>query len=251
MFPDYPAFPLRLVLEVGWALLTRRRRSLRQDALSCLPRLSLIVLSQEHIPQDGPALILMNHYHRPGFQAWWFALAISALMPVEVCWTVTNAWTDDGTPGARWRAWLSPCFLPRLAEVYGFVSMPPMPPRPHEVEARASAVRKLLSLARQNPPPVLAFAPEGQDSPNGGLMRPHPGVGRLISLLDGSGFSLYPVGIWEDKRALVLNFGAPFRLTPLPGLKPEERDARVSEQVMIAIARLLPPYLRGEFNLME
>jgi 1-acyl-sn-glycerol-3-phosphate acyltransferase len=205
------------------------------------------VEGKEHIPQTGPALIVLNHYHRPGFQAYWFALAISAVTPVEIHWTITGAWTDDGSPGAGWRAWLSPFFLPRLARVYGFTSMPPMPPRPHEVAARAYAVRHLLSTARQIPPPVLALAPEGQDNPAGGLMRPHPGVGRLVSLLAGLGFPVTPVGVSEDDQNLVLNFGHPFHLRRSNGLPPSQRDEQATEQVMRAIAALLPCPLRGEY----
>ncbi len=135
MPPIYPHLPLEVVLAVSWAALSGRRRVFRQDALRCTRDLPLAVGGREHIPQTGPVVIVMNHYHRPGFQAFWISLAISSVVPMEVHWTMTGAWTDDGTPGAGWHAWLSPHFLPRLAEVYGFTSMPPMPPRPHEVES--------------------------------------------------------------------------------------------------------------------
>jgi 1-acyl-sn-glycerol-3-phosphate acyltransferase len=209
------------------------------------------VEGKEHIPQAGPALVVLNHYHRLGFQAYWFSLAISAVTPVEIHWTITGAWTDDGSPGAGWRARLSRHFLPRLARVYGFTSMPPMPPRPQEVAARASAVRHLLNAAQQTPPPVLALAPEGQDNPAGGLMRPHPGVGRLMSLLAGLGYPVIPVGIAEDDRHLVLTFGQPFHLDLPKKANTIQRDQQAAEQVMKEIAALLPFSLRGEYAAAE
>jgi hypothetical protein len=227
--------------------LSGERRSFRQDALRYTAGLPLKVAGSQHIPQTGPALIVMNHYHRSGFQAYWFTLAISAVTPAEIHWAITSTWTDDGTPGARLRAWISPLFLPRLAGVYGFTSMPPMPPRPHEIAARAAAVRHLLGVAQQNPPPLLALAPEGQDNPAGGLMRPHPGVGRLMSILGGLGYPFIPVGIAEDDQHLVLNFGHPFQLRLPFGLTPSQRDTQAAEQVLKAIASLLPLPLRGEY----
>jgi hypothetical protein len=161
---------------------------------------------------------------------------------------MTNAWTDDGTPGAKLRALLSPHVLPRLALVYGFTSMPPMPPRPHEAEARAAAVRHLLSVSRRTPPPVLALSPEGQDNPAGGLMRPHPGVGRLLALLDGLGYPFIPVGVAEDEHSLVISFGRSFHLALPSGLAAAQRDRQAADQVKQAIAALLPTALHGEYN---
>lgn len=250
MPPVYPSIPFSDWLSLAWAGLSGGRRSFRGDALRVTSGLALRVTGKEHIPQAGPALIVLNHYHRPGFQAYWFSLAISAITPVEIHWTITGAWTNDGSPGAGWRAWLSRFFLPRLAQVYSFTSMPPMPPRPQEVAARAAAVRHLLNVAHQTPPPVLALAPEGQDNPAGGLMRPHPGVGRLMSILDGLGYPIIPVGISEDDHHLVLNFGQPFHLTLPNGLTPSQRDAQAARQVMRAIAALLPFSLRGEYAVM-
>lgn len=231
-----------------WDSLHGVQRSFRQDALRLTAALPLVVIGRRNIPQSGPAVIVMNHYHRPGFQAFWISLAISALTPVEIHWTMTRAWTNDGTPGAGLRARLSPYFLPRLAHLYGFTSMPPMPPRPFEKESRASAVRHILSTARQTPPPILGLAPEGQDNPAGGLMRPHPGVGRLLAHLMGMRFVLVPVGVYEDEQQLILNWGSGFQAVISEGLAPAEIDHRTADQVMQAIASLLPETLRGAYG---
>lgn len=225
--------------------MTRNQRSFRQDALRLNADLPLRIQGAENIPQAGPALIVMNHYHRPGFQAFWISLAISAVVPAEIHWTMTGAWTNDGTPGAWLRALLSPLFLPRLARLYGFTSMPPMPPRPFETVARAAAVRHLLRAARQKPAPIWGLAPEGQDNLLGGLMRPHPGVGRLMALIAEMGCPIIPVGVFENELHLCLNFGQGFQLAVPPGLTTTELDQCAADQVMRSIARLLPGEQRG------
>ncbi|MBN2548903.1 MAG: 1-acyl-sn-glycerol-3-phosphate acyltransferase [Anaerolineales bacterium] len=247
MPPIYPPIPLSAWLSLAWTGLSGKQRSFRQDALRCTARLPLMVNGSQHIPQTGPALMVMNHYHRPGFQAYWFTLAISAVTPAEIHWTITSAWTDDGTPGAKFRATISPFLLPRLARVYAFTSMPPMPPRPHEITARAAAVRQLLGVAQQNPPPLLALAPEGRDHPAGELMPPPPGVGRLLAMLDGFGYPIVPIGVSEDQHRLILTFERPFHLTLPKDLNPTQRDEQAAEQVMKEIAALLPAELQGAY----
>jgi 1-acyl-sn-glycerol-3-phosphate acyltransferase len=232
-----------LIAAVAIASLSKRRRSFQHDARLWAKDLQVEVRSAEHLPNRGPAVVVMNHFHRPGFQAWWFALAIAAYAPLEMHWVMTAAWTDDGTPGAAWRARVSTVLLPRLAKVYGFTSMPPMPPRPHEIRARAWAVRDLLRIARTQSPPVIAIAPEGQDTPTGALMQPHPGVGRLLALLGETGATFHPVGVYETER-LVLSCGRPFALENFPRTG---RDQAAAALVMRHIAELLPPFLQGDF----
>jgi hypothetical protein len=248
MPPQYPPLPFELLPGVAASLILKRRRDFRKDALYCTRRLSVHITGQEHIPRHGPALLVSNHYSRAGFQAYWIALAISAAVPVSLHWTMTAAWTDDGTPGAGLRAAFSRVFFPRLARLYGFTSMPPMPPRPEEAAARASAVRRLLRAAHADPPPVLALVPEGQDTPGGALMRLHPGAGRLLDQLAKLGYAFIPVGVFEDETALCLRFGPTFHLRLPPGLSSAERDRQAADRVMTALAEQLPEELRGVYG---
>lgn len=249
MFPDY-SYPLRLAPGFAASLLCGIHRSFRRDAQACIARLDppLRVLGEENIPRTGPALITFNHYYRPGFHAWWLALAVAAVVPQEIHFAMTGELTFPGQwyaplgqAGSRW-------LLNRLAKIYGFTTMPPMPPRPQDVEARARSVRAMLEYARQHPRAILALVPEGGDNvPSGALARPAPGAGRSVSLLAAQGFPITPVGAYEEAGEFCLRFGAAYRLEVPHDLAPDERDRRAAQIVMSTIAAQLPPRLRGSF----
>jgi len=251
MSPTYP-LPWQILPGLAADLLLGRRRSLRADAVACVARLtpSLQVLGEEFIPQGGPCLLTVNHYTRPGLPAWWLVLAASACVPAEIHWIMTSAWTY---PDAL-RAWsitpLTRVFFKRLAHVYGFTSMPPMPPDPVEVEARAQAVRRVLEYARRSVNPIIGLAPEGRDAPKeqpGALVDPPPGVGRFVLQLTRLSLPISPVGVFEADGGLCIRFGQAYGLEITEGFKPEERDRQASREVMLRIANLLPPELRGGY----
>jgi 1-acyl-sn-glycerol-3-phosphate acyltransferase len=241
--------PWKLAASVLLSAARNQQRSFRADALRCMApgQPSLQVTGGEHIPASGPALLTLNHYSRPGFQAYWIALAISAVVPAEIHWTMTAAWTNDGSFKSYLLEEASRRFFPRLAKVYGFTPMPPMPPRPQEAEQRARAVRQVLAVAQSQPAPLLALAPVGRDMPGGRLGRPPAGAGRFLVLLSQLGYPFYPVGVFEAGRALCLSFGPAYALEVPPGLTRGESAAYAGEAVLLAIARLLPEDLRGEF----
>ena len=249
MVPRYP-LPLRLFLSALLSTVRNRRRSFRADAQRCLARgqPALHVTGDEHIPVSGPALLTLNHYSRPGFQAYWIALAVSSLVPAEMHWTMTAAWTYNGSFKSYLMEKASRRLFPPLARTYSFTPMPPMPPRPSEVQARARAVRQVLAVAKSQPPPVLALAPEGQDTPGGRLIRPSAGAGRFLILLAQLGYPFYPLGVFESGGSLCLSFGPAYTLEVPPGLNRDESDRYAGEVVMRAIARLLPEELKGEFT---
>lgn len=247
MPPEYPRLAPEVILGAAWALLGGGRRSFRQDALRLARDLAVVVSGAEHIPQSGPGVVVFNHYSRPGFQAWWIAIALAARVPVEMHWTMTAAWTEAGDLGSRVKAAASALLFPRLARVYGFTAMPPMPPRPHEAQERARAVRQVLAAVRKKPRLLVGLSPEGQDAPGGALMRPHPGAGRFLALLSGPGYPFYPVGVDETNAALRLHFGPPFRLELPPGTSPQQVDRLAADAAMQAIAALLPERLRGAY----
>ncbi len=231
-------------------LLLLRRRDFHRDAQACVARLhpSLQVCNPENIPQQGPCVLTVNHYHRPGFGAEWLALSISALVSVHVHWVMTAEFMHEGKCFQPLGSSVSRILLKRIARVYGFTCMPPMPPRPQDVQARAASVRAVLEVVKNTREPVLGFAPEGHDaSDKGVLTRPPAGVGRLGLLIAKAGLTFVPVGAYEADGMFHLRFGEGYVLSVPSGMRAKERDSQASKTIMEHIAFLLPPSLRGEF----
>jgi len=248
-------FPKYHISWVTWvrlvvAGLALRQRSFSKDCLEVVNSLQppLEVRGAEHIPSRGTCLVTCNHYHRPGFAAWWITVAISSAIAThrasdadkEVHWLMTAALTLPGNPFRRIVIPATRWAFPRVAHVYGFVNMPPMPPSPDEVEARARAVMKTLRLARRlsREGGIIAIAPEGRDAKPGELGEPPESAGEFIALLVQTGMPVLPAGVWEVDGRLRASFGPLF----VPEIPSERalRDKVVSDQVMGAIARLLP-----------
>jgi 1-acyl-sn-glycerol-3-phosphate acyltransferase len=249
---DYPrySYPLRLAPGLITNVLFGGQRSFRCDGLACVGRINppLRLLGEENIPQGGPCLITFNHYYRPGFNAWWMALAIAATVPVDIHFVMTGELTFPGKwyaplgmAGSRW-------LLKRFSRLYGFTAMPPMPPRPEDVMARAGSVRATLAYARSHPQAILGLAPEGGDQPGGVVKMPPSGAGRFILLLAEQGFPLLPVGCFEESGAFCLRFGTPYPLQIPRRLGADEKNRQAAKVVMSAIAAQLPERLRGEFG---
>ena len=250
--PRYP-LPWRTVARIAWDAIqvggAPRRRSFGADARAFVSGLCppLRIVGGEHVPQRGPALLTVNHYARPGFQAYWLALAISAMVPVDVYWSMTAAWTYPDWLRRNTVTPLTRRLFRRLAALYGFTTMPPMPPDPRDTVARAAAVRRVLAYAQQAPQPVIGLAPEGADAPGGALTRPPAGVGRFMLHLAQRDLPVVPVGVYEARGAFCLRFGSPYRLTVPRVLSAAERDTRASRIAMQHIAALLPTHLRGAY----
>ena len=246
--PKYSLPPV-LVAALGRDILLLRRRDFHQDAVACIARLSppLKILGSQNIPQCGPCVITVNHYHREGFGAQSIALAIASLLPVNMHWIMTNEFTYPG----KWYEWFgtigSQLLLRRIASIYSFWTMPPMPPREKDVEARAAAVRAVLENVRRAKNPILGLAPEGYDPPTGVLTRPPSGMGRFGLLLAKAGLVFIPVGAYEADGFFHIHFGEAYELYVPPHLSPDEKDDQASQLIMETIARLLPVPLRGEF----
>jgi hypothetical protein len=234
-------------------LLLLHNRNFHRDALACIANLRppLHVIGQENIPQNGPCLLTVNHYHRPGFGAQWLALAIASLVPQNMHWIITGEFTYPGKWYERFGTAGSKFLLERIAYVYDFFSMPPMPPREKDVEARAASVRKVLEyvMCAEESGPILGLAPEGYDASNTGILaRPFKGVGRFGLLLSKTGMRFVPVGAYEMDGRLHVSFGSAYQLKVSPGLSSDEKDHYASQMIMENIARLLPVHLRGEFH---
>ena len=198
------------------------------------------------IPQTGPFLVTLNHYSRPGFFILWAAAAISAALPRPSTWLMTSAWTNRTGGVDRLRTWLSQIIFERLAEMYGMVTMPPMPPVPGDSAERALSIRRLLHRMRADKDAIVCVAPEGMDFPGGELGVPHPGTGKLLLQIANTTRQVLPVGVFEVDGRLVIRFGKPYVLTLSDGL--EDVDRAASDEAMHRIAALLPEGMRGVYG---
>jgi hypothetical protein len=245
----YP-IPAIVAAQVFFAIFLQRRISFRCHALRLLAGLEPPpkILGFQNIPQNGPCVITVNHYSRPGFSAMWLGIGISALVPWEVCWCMTSAWTYAGMPLQRIRSFISRTFLTAIAGVYDFISMPPISNEPHQLQEGTRAIRAIFNYARNNPQGILAFAPEGRDIPGGILGMPPPGTGKLALTLARRGFMFCPVGGYEENGVFTLAFGKSYELSLLTSQPNDMIDRKASRQMMTAIAACLPRELRGEFD---
>jgi hypothetical protein len=246
--PKY-SYPPALFAALARDILLLRKRDFRSDAEACIHHLipPLHVRGYEHIPLRGPCVITVNHYHRVGFGAQWLALAIASQVPAPMHWIMTGEFTYPG----KWYESIgtlgSKILLQRIADVYSFTSMPPMPPREKDVEARAISVRAVLDYVRRTEDPIIGLAPEGHDPPGGILTRPARGVGRFGLLLSKAGLSFVPAGAYEAGGSFHVHFGPSYTLTVPRDLSADEKDRQASQIIMENIAGLLPVHLRGEF----
>jgi hypothetical protein len=248
MRPRY-RFPFRITASVLGSFLLGARRSLAFDAPRLIRGVDRFSVRGAVPAGSGPYLFLINHFSAPGFRAWWLAIGLTAAAGRALHWPMTAAWTSPDPLRDRWITPLTERMLARIARMYGFTPMPPMPPRPQDALARARTVRRVLRRARTDRPDI-ALAPEGMDSPGGRLMQPPAGVGRFVALLAAAGYTLVPVGAFEEDDAFVIRFGEPFSISETDAVfntasvcTPAARDRETSRIVMEKIAGLLPPNL--------
>jgi hypothetical protein len=244
MPPRY-RYPARVTLSIFRDLLLGRKRSFVKDAERLREGIQRLQISGEIPVGPTPFLFLVNHYSRPGFRAWWISIALSSAVSRDMHWPMTSAWTYPDPLRSRLITPLTEWVLARAARMYSFTLMPPMPPHPKDAAARADSVRRILRLAHRDHP-AIGIAPEGMDSPDGRLMQPPAGAGRFIAHLADAGYTLVPVGAFEEGEAFVLRFGKPFSLKTEAVMKTASVSARDQETIRIVmekIGELLPDKL--------
>ena len=235
-------------LHFAWAITAQQTRSFHQDASELSALLNYKVYGREWVPTSGPILLTPNHYYRPGYGIWNVVIALSAVVPAEIHWITTSMLTYPGQRRGIILRPLSHYLLAQAARVYAFTTMPPMPPDPSQVQARALAVRQVMHLINRAPPPlIIGLAPEGQDFTSGCLGMPPSGSGRFILHLLRKGLSIVPVGVFEEDGSLALRFGPPYQPEIEFNLPAQAIDEEVGRSVMSHLASLLPATMHGEF----
>jgi len=222
-----------------------------------------LVSGVDCIPQSGPFIAVMNHYHRPAVPSWWFAMgmlhAIGARRlghaPHEPRLIVARHWTyDDYWHRATWGAG-SMFVVGRIIRAYGYLGMEPVALGDAAGGRRARSMRLALVAARDACARggMLGMAPEGGDGPGGVLQRPPAGAGRFLWLLAATGIPFVPFGNSLDGERVRVSVGEPFALPALharggpPAASKALFDEWVLQETMGRIARLLPDALRGYY----
>ncbi|MCL4394803.1 MAG: hypothetical protein M1482_08395, partial [Chloroflexi bacterium] len=209
-----------------------------------------------NIPPEGPFVLTVNHYDRPGLGAWWgmsvVACAIAARRtrePRQVHLAMAREWWYPGGIGRAIKQPLTRWLFGHLAKTYGLVTLPPVLNRPEFRGQGAFAIKRALALTLRKPPELIGLAPEGRTGDRLALCRPPAGAGGLVLLLTHQHIPILPAGIFEDDDALLTaRFGAPFALTVPRSLSKEERDARAVCQLMVQIGRQLPERMWGAYS---
>jgi len=245
--PPRYEFPRPELASLGVHLLFGWRRSLLRDCQTFLrtnpyPRR---VEGIDHVPAVPPFVLVANHYARPGLRPYHCGAVVTGLLAQArpalplIRWVITSEWF-----GRR----LGPVPIPpalyrwtfrRVARVYGLAIMPR---RAGEVVARAAVLRDIVRALQRE---AVGLMPEAGGS--GTLRRPLEGSGLFVHSLARRGVPVIPVGLWDDGDTLVISFGPPLALDPT-GEDRLEQDRAASEQMMVAIGRLLPERQWGVYH---
>jgi 1-acyl-sn-glycerol-3-phosphate acyltransferase len=185
------------------------------------------VTGVENVPSDGPFLLTANHLSQ--VDSPFILTAIPRQMRVF--------------SAVKYRRNL---FLRVVFEVMGCVWV-------RQFEADHHALRMALTHLRNGG--VLAIAPEGTRSRETHALL--PGTGGTALLASRSGVPILPTAVWGTdtyirdalhlrRGKIFLRIGKPYRLDLSPRAKGAELEA-ATDDVMCAIAALIPPAYRGVY----
>ena len=117
----YPSclFPKKLVIEYIISLLKNKKRRIISDSLRAIYGVlpTIQVIDEYNIPNEGPGLVTLTHYSRPGFSMVWAALGISAQLPEKHFWLLTNVWTNRTRGVDQLRTGIIRALFKRLAGI--------------------------------------------------------------------------------------------------------------------------------------
>lgn len=231
-----------------------RRRSLARDGLRDMakwrppPR----VVGDEHIPADGPFIVAMNHYERPGLRVWWAGILVAAAIlrrrgeEPAVRWLTADRLYRFRIGPIRAPDALVRWLLALIAYEYSFI-----PVHRERAGFRVGALREARAVLRgrgRAPPRPIGVTPEGATGGGRVLGAPWPASGIALAWLSRGSVPVLPVGVFEDDAGrMTARFGRPFTMA-WPGLRQARRDqAALAAQAMREIAVLVPAGLRREY----
>ncbi len=188
----------------------------------------LRVEGAERVPRQGPLIILANHLH------WLDPPVLLATMPTRVRVLAAEKWEQRPIINRLFKA-VDAVFINRAGADLG-------------------ALRQVEELLRQGA--TFGIAPEGTRSKTGGLQQ---GKGGAALLASRTGATLIPVVAYGQERVftelrrlrraeVVVRVGEPFTLPAPTGAGRSRQLEAMTEEIMLRIARLLPPAYRGIYG---
>jgi 1-acyl-sn-glycerol-3-phosphate acyltransferase len=207
-----------------------KRETLRKFILFLLRTLSKVEFSGcEHLPKEGPVIVATNHMSRVD-------TLLLFINPVRTDITALVADKYLNYPVFRF-----------ILKTGGVIWL-------DRSQADFGAFRKAREVLKEGV--ALGIAPEGTRSSTGELAEGKPGTAMLAA---STQTTIVPVGIagtdtyFRDllrlRRPRVhLKFGPAINLAPLDRSTRDEQLKQATEEIMLGIARLLPPRYRGFYK---
>ncbi len=184
----------------------------------------------EHLPRQGPAIVVINHLGDAD------VVLLLAYLP-----TCPEALASIDLIEYRWIFW--------LLQLYGVIWI-------HRGRPDRAALKAALQALEEGR--ILGLAPEGRQTLIGGL---GPGTEGVAYLAVKSGAPVIPIGItgtfnWQvfpklrrfQKIEVSLKVGPPLRFPPPSKADRKRGLQRATEEIMLALARLLPPEYQGIYR---
>jgi 1-acyl-sn-glycerol-3-phosphate acyltransferase len=175
------------------------------------------------------------------------AVAPRRLESPEMRWAMAGEWRARPLGPLPWPAPFLRWLFRRVAATYGHIVV-----RAAEflwgggARAARAMLRALRPPAGEGTPAPLGLLPEGRNSPDRSLQRPDRSIGRLLLHLCRGDIPVLPAAIREVEGALTVTFGPPVSLEPFQAAGDEAADT-VLDEVMLAVARLLPSSMHGAY----
>lgn len=246
--PSYRPSLLNALRAIAYIVIGRPR-SLAHDTSLLMWDLPItpIVRGLDNVPEEGPLVIVANHYERPGLWMAWPAVFVGNCVLSrtgrDTHWIAIEEWESFQIAGMRISRKITRTVFQRAFSTWGMLAMP----RPDtSAAARAKSMRAATQEIRAGH--IIGLMPEGSVGPTPELLEAREGVGAFLHLMAAAGARILPVGIYEENERMVAHFGEPYTLSVPRNVEKSERDRWVREHVMYSIRDLLPEPLWGHYR---